>query len=282
MENATLNNGVQIPQLGYGVFQMSSKEVEEHLPEAIGVGFRHIDTANAYYNEVAVGDVAKKSGIDREDFFITTKLWPQDYGKNKAMSAIDASLRRLDMDYVDLLLLHQLYGAYTEAWNVMEQAMKEGKVRAIGLSNFPRKKTQEVLDVADVVPQVVQVELNPRQNQHELKAWLAPKGVVFEGWYPLGHGDRSLLSMPVFTNLAEKYGKTPAQIVLRWEMQSGDVVFPKTLNPEHMKANIDIFDFKLTDDEMTEINAIPQRPYYTVPDKEPAFVKAPANFDQQL
>jgi len=281
MQNVTMNNGVEIPQLGYGVFMMSSAEVEKHLPEAIAAGYRHIDTANAYYNEVAVGDVVKKSGIDRKDFFITTKLWPQDYGKDKAMDAIDASLRRLDTDYIDLLLLHQPYGKYTEAWKVMEQAQKEGKVRAIGLSNFSRKKFQEVLDVADVVPQALQVEINPRQNQHEMKEWLAPKGVVFEGWYPLGHGDKGLLEMPVFVNLAEKYGKSPAQIVLRWEVQSGDVVFPKTLNPDHMKANLDIFNFQLTDDEMAEINAIPQKPYYTVPEETPDFVKAPANFDQQ-
>lgn len=281
MDNVILNNGVKIPQLGYGVFMMSSADVEKHLPEAIKAGYRHIDTANAYYNEVAVGDVVAKSGISRDQFFITTKLWPQDYGKDKAMDAIDASLRRLHTDYVDLLLLHQPYGAFTEAYKVMEQAQKEGKVRAIGLSNFPRAKFQQVLDVADVTPQVLQVEINPRQNQHDMKAWLAPKGVVFEGWYPLGHGDKGLLDMPIFTRLAKKYGKSPAQIILRWEVQSGDVVFPKTLNPEHMKANMDIFDFALDDDEMKAIDAIPQRPYYTVPDKEPAFVKAPADFDQQ-
>lgn len=281
MINVKMNNGLEIPVLGYGTFQMSSAEVADALPKAIAAGYRHIDTANAYFNEAAVGKAIAGSGIPREEFFVTTKLFPQDYPTERCMDAIDASLRRLGTDYVDLLLLHQPYGAYTDAWKVLEQAQAAGKVRSIGLSNFNRAKFQQVLDVADVVPQVLQVEINPRNNQHEMKEWLADKGVVFEGWYPLGHGDRALREMPVFTRLAEKYSKSATQIILRWHVQSENVIFPKTTNPDHMRDNLDVFDFELTADEMAEINAIPQKPYYNVPDEAPAFAVAAYDFDKQ-
>jgi len=281
METFTMNNGLEIPALGYGTFMMSSAEVAKVLPKAIEVGYRHIDTANAYFNEVAVGQAIAQSGIGREEFFVITKLFPQDYTTERCMDAIDASLRRLDTEYVDLLLLHQPYGAYTEAWKVLEEAQKAGKVRSIGLSNFNEKKFQQVLDVADGTPQVLQIEINPRNNQHQIKEWLADKDVVFEGWYPLGHGDRALINSPVFTRLAEKYGKSNTQIILRWHLQERNVVFPKTGNPEHMRENLDIFDFELTDDEMAEVNAIPQSPYYVVSDEAPGFVLAESDFDQQ-
>lgn len=277
-----LSNGVEIPAMGYGVFQMSSAEVAEHLPQAIQAGFRHIDTANGYYNEVAVGEAVRESGIPRSEFFITTKLWPRDYGTADCMATIDASLDRLGTDYIDLLLLHQPYGPYTEAWKVMEEALAAGKVRAIGLSNFPREKFQEVLDVADVTPQVLQVELNPRCNQHVLKEWLAPLGVVFEGWYPLGHGDAELLKLPPIVAAAEAHGVEPAQVCLRWSIQEGNVVFPKTCNPEHMRQNLAVLDFALTDEEMAAIDAIPQAPYYVVPDEAPAFIDQMPPFDQQM
>lgn len=277
-----LSNGVRIPVMGYGVFQMTSDEVREHLPEAIAMGYRHVDTANGYYNEVAVGEVLAQSGIPRDEFFVTTKLWPRDYGYEDCGRALDASLERLGMDYVDLMLLHQPYGAYVEAWRALEEALAGGKVRAIGLSNFPKKKLQEILDVATAEPHVLQVEINPRCNQHDMKEWLEPKGVTFEGWYPLGHGDAGLLEIPVICELAGKYGKTPAQIVLGWSIQDGNVVFPKTLDPEHMRQNLDVFDFELTDDEMQRIAAIPQKPYYDVPDEAPAFIADMPPFDQQL
>ncbi|MGI6231133.1 MAG: aldo/keto reductase [Tractidigestivibacter sp.] len=276
-----MNDGNSIPALGYGTFLMSSAEVAEHLPEAIAAGYRHIDTANAYFNEVAVGKAIRESGIPREEFFVTSKLFPQSYGADVIDSEIDATLERLGLDYLDLLLLHQPYGAYTEAWKGMERAKAAGKLRSIGLSNFNRAKMQQILDVADITPQVLQIEINPRNNQHAMKEWLAPKGVVFEGWYPLGHGDKALLQMPVFTELAEKYGKSTAQIILRWHVQEQNVVFPKTNNPAHMRDNLDIFDFELTDDEMARINAIPQQPYYKVPDEAPAFVLAHNDYSQQ-
>ncbi|MEC4184024.1 aldo/keto reductase [Adlercreutzia sp. R21] len=277
-----LSNGVAIPAMGFGVFQMSSAEVAEHLPQAIEAGFRHIDTANGYYNEVAVGEAVRESGIPREEFFLTTKLWPRDYGTATCMGAIDASLERLGTDYVDLLLLHQPYGPYTEAWKVMEEALAAGKVRAIGLSNFPAHKFQEVLAVAEVAPQVLQVELNPRCNQLELKKQLEPLGVVFEGWYPLGHGDAELLRLAPIAAAAEAHGVEPAQVCLRWSIQHGNVVFPKTCSPEHMRQNLAVLDFELTPAEMAAIDAIPQAPYYTVPEEAPAFIDQMAPFDQQL
>lgn len=281
MIELTMNDGHKIPQVGYGVFLMSPAEVEEHLPQAIQIGYRHVDTANAYFNEKAVGRVVNGSGIPREEFFITSKLFPQSYPYEQCKKDIDATLRRLNMDYLDLLLLHQPYGAYTQAWKAMEEAVAAGKVRSIGLSNFPEHKIQQILDVATIVPAVLQVEINPYWNQHALKQFLAGKDVTFEAWYPLGHGDAKLLGEPVFARLAQKYGKTPSQVILRWHIQEGNVVFPKTLNPEHMCENLDIFDFELAADEMAEINSLPQKPYYVIPDEPPAFVLQHNDYDAQ-
>ena len=279
-----LTSGTEIPAIGYGVYMMTSAEVEKHLPEALELGYTHIDTANAYFNEVAVGRAIKDAGVPREDLFVTTKLFPQSYPYEKCKADIDATLERLDTDYVDLLLFHQPYGDYVSGWKAMEEAVREGKVRAIGLSNFPIHKIDEILAVAEIKPAVLQVEINPYSNQHELKAALAERGlsdVVFEGWYPLGHGDANLMTEPIFTELAQKYGKGPAQIILRWSYQEGNVTFPKTLNPAHMADNIDIFDFELTEDEMARINALPQHPYYQVPEEPPAFVLATNDYSKQ-
>ena len=284
MQSFTLNNGLQIPALGYGVFMMTSAEVERHLPEAVAAGYRHVDTANAYFNEVAVGKALRATGVPREELFVTTKLFPQSYPYEQCGPDIDATLERLGMDYIDLLLVHQPYGDYVGGWKAMEEAVAAGKVRSIGLSNFPVRKIEQIMEVATIKPAVLQVEINPYWNQHALKEQLAGIGlgdVVLEGWYPLGHGDRKLLAEPVFARLAAKYGKTAAQVILRWHYQEGNVTFPKTLNPQHMADNIDIFDFELTDDEMAEINALPQHAYYTVPDEAPAFVLAHNDYSRQ-
>lgn len=281
MQSITMNDGHSIPQIGYGVFQMTSTEVEEHLPEAIAAGYRHIDTANAYFNEVAVGKVVRECGVPREELFITSKLFPQSYPYEQCKKDIDATLERLGLEYLDLLLFHQPYGDYVSGWKAMEEAVREGKVRSIGLSNFPIHKIQEILDVAEIEPAVLQVEINPYWNQHELKAQLKGHNVAFEGWYPLGHGDAGLINEPVFARLAQKYGKSNAQIILRWHMQEGNIVFPKTLNPAHMDDNIDIFDFELTADEMAEINALPQHAYYHVSEEAPAFVLATNDYSKQ-
>ena len=281
MQSLTMNDGHRIPQIGFGVFQMTSAEVEEHLPEAIAAGYRHIDTANAYFNEVAVGKAVRECGVPREELFVTSKLFPQSYPYEQCRQDIDATLERLGLDYLDLLLFHQPYGDYARGWKAMEEVVRAGKVRSIGLSNFPMHKIQQILDVAEIEPAVLQVEINPYWNQHELKAQLESHNVVFEGWYPFGHGDATLLAEPVFTRLAQKYNKTNAQVIMRWNIQESNVVFPKTLNPAHMADNIDVFDFELTADEMAEINALPQRAYYNVPEEPPAFVLVQNDYSQQ-
>ena len=284
MQSLTLDNGRPIPQLGYGVYTMTSEEVARCLPEAIAMGYTHIDTANAYFNEVAVGRAIKASGASREDLFVTTKLFPQSYPYAQCGPDIDASLERLGMDYVDLMLFHQPYGDYVAGWRAMEEAVEAGKVRAIGLSNFPLHKVDQILEGARIKVAVIQVEINPYWNQHELKAALAERGLdgaIFEGWYPLGHGDKALLAEPIFQELAEKYRKTPAQIVLRWHLQEGNVVFPTSRSTEHMRENLDVFDFELTEDEMARVNALPQRPYYVVPEDALDFVLAHNDYSKQ-
>ena len=184
-------------------------------------------------------------------------------------------------DHVDLLLFHQPYGEYVAGWKAMEEAVEAGKVRSIGLSNFSAAKVREILDVARIAPAVLQVEAHPYWNQHALKTELADTGIVFEAWYPLGHGDKTLLAEPALTELAARYGKTAAQVVLRWHLQEGNVTFPKTLNPQHMADNIDIFDFALAEEEMARINALPQKPYHAIPDELPAFVTTPMDYSKQ-
>lgn len=279
-----MNDGHEIPALGFGVYLMTSAEVEEFLPKAIEAGYRHIDTANAYFNEVAVGKVIRESGIPREDFFVTTKLFPQSYPYEQCKADIDATLERLGLDYVDLLLFHRPYGDYVDGWRAMEEAVRAGKVRSIGLSNFPARKIEQIMEVAQIKPAALQVELNPYWNQHALKAELAKIGlgdIVYEGWYPFGHGDAKLLAEPVIAKIAEAHGKTVAQVILRWMLQEGVVTFPKTTNPQHVLDNIDVFDFELSDDEMARINALPQKAYYDVPEKAPDFVLVQNDYSKQ-
>ena len=261
----TLNDGTKIPQFGLGVLQIPGDEkTKEACLEAFRLGYRHIDTAHAYQNERGVGQAVKKSGIPREEIWITTKLWPSEYGEGKTEKAIDKMLARLQTDYIDLLLLHQQFGDYLGAWKDMEKAVAEGKVKSIGLSNFESERLEEVLAAATINPSVLQVECHPYYQQNDLKKRIAPYHTVIESWYPLGHGDAALIEEPVFTKLAEKYGKTNAQIILRWHIQEGTLVFPKSSNPVHIKENIDIFDFELTEEEMNEIRQLDKGfRYYT-------------------
>ena len=250
----TLNDGNTIPQFGFGTYMIEGDvETEKVCSEALSLGYRHIDTAHAYQNERGVGEAVRKSGIPREDVWVTSKLWPSEYGEGVTSEAIDKMLDRLGTGYIDLLLLHQQFGDYMGAWKDMERAVKDGRVRSIGLSNFESDRLEQVLGAAEIKPSVLQVECHPYYPQRELRKRIAPYGTVIECWYPLGHGDKGLLGDPTIVALAEKYGKSPAQIILRWDIQEGNIVIPKTLNTEHMAQDIDVFDFELTEGDMESI-----------------------------
>ena len=253
----TLNDGTNIPQFGLGVYMVpEGEQTYNAVLDALKMGVRHIDTAHAYQNERSVGRAVKDSGVPREEVWITTKLWPHEYGEGKTTAAIDKMLARLGTGYIDLLLLHQQFGDYLGAWKDMEKAVKAGKVRSIGISNFESERLEEICEAAEIKPSVLQVECHPYYQQNALKERIAKYGTVIESWYPIGHGDKGLIGEAVFTRLAEKYGKTNVQIILRWHIQEGNIVFPKTTNPDHMRDNFDIFDFELTAEEMDEIRAL--------------------------
>ena len=256
MEFATLNNGLKMPMAGVGTFLLTPDEAEASVLSALQCGYRLIDTANAYVNEKAVGRAIKKSGVDRKDIFLETKLWPAFY---EQADAVDKTLARLDTDYIDLLLIHQPAGNYVAGYKLMEKAYKEGKVKAIGLSNFTPAQIQEILDLCEVKPAVLQTEVHPYSQEKELKEFLAKEGIVIQAWYPLGHGDKALIQEPLFTRLGKKYGKSNAQIILRWHIQDGNIVIPGSKNPEHIRDNFDLFDFSLTDEEMAQISAMDQK-----------------------
>ena len=261
MEYATLNNGLKMPMAGIGTFLLSPDEAEASVLAALEEGYRLIDTANAYVNEKAVGRAMKKSGLKREEIFLETKLWPSFYEDE---DAVDKTLERLETDYIDLLLLHQPAGDYVEGYRQMEKAYKEGKVKAIGLSNFNQGQIEEILSLCEVKPAVLQTEVHPYFQERELKKFLEREGMVIQAWYPLGHGDKALLEEPLFAELAKKYGKTNAQVILRWHIQAGNIVIPGSKNPAHIKDNFDLFDFSLTDAEMAKIVALDKDTrYYT-------------------
>lgn len=261
MEYFTLNNGIKMPMAGIGVFMMSPAEAESAVESALKSGVRLIDTANGYMNESGTGRGIKKSGVAREDIFLVTKLWPTVYEKD---TAVDETLKRLDTDYIDLLFLHQPTANWREGYRQIVKAYKEGKVKAIGLSNFPDDLLREAIDTMEIKPQVVQVEAHPYFPQTELKKILAETGMGLMAWYPLGHGDKTLIEQPVFTELGKKYGKTNAQIILRWHVQSGNVVIPGSKNPDHIRDNFDIFDFRLSDEDMKKVASVDKGVrYYT-------------------
>ena len=261
MEYFTLNNGIKMPMAGIGVFMMSPAEAETSVESALKSGVRLIDTANGYMNESGTGRGIKKSGVAREDIFLVTKLWPTVYEKE---TAIEETLARLDTDYIDLLFLHQPTDNWREGYKNIEKAYKEGKVKAIGLSNFPDELLKEAIETMEIKPQVVQVEAHPYFPQTQLKKILSETGMGLMAWYPLGHGDKNLVNEPVFTELAAKYGKSNAQIILRWHIQSGNVVIPGSKNPDHIRDNFNIFDFELSAEDMEKIAAVDKGVrYYT-------------------
>ena len=257
METFTLNDGVVIPSVGFGVFMIPvGDETYNAVRTALSLGYRHIDTAAAYFNEADVGRAIRDSGIPREEIFVTSKLWLQDYGYEPAKKGIETSLKNLGLGYIDLYLIHQPYGDVPGAWKAMEEAKKEGKIRSIGVSNMTLKILNSFVRQFDTMPSVNQVECNPLYQQKEIRKLMAEHDVRLEAWYPLGHGDKALLDNPVSTALAEKYGKNPGQIILRFENQEGFIVLPKSTHEKRIKGNIDIFDFKLTDEEMKSMEAL--------------------------
>ena len=280
MEYISLNNGVKMPMAGIGTFLLSPDEAEASVLSALKCGYRLVYTANAYVNEKAVGRAMKRSGLPREEIFLETKLWPSFYEQD---DAVDQTLARLDTAYIDLLLIHQPAGNYIAGYQQMEKAYKEGKVRAIGLSNFTAAQIQEVLDICEVKPAVLQTEVHPYSQEKELKAFLAKEEIVIQAWYPLGHGDKALIEEPLFTRLAAKYGKTNAQIILRWHIQDGNIVIPGSKNLAHIQDNFDLFDFALTDEEMAQIAAMDQqkRYYHSTPEILKAYAEMVPPVDEQ-
>lgn len=248
-----LNNKVGIPQIGLGTFMIEPKDAEVSVREAIKMGYRLIDTANAYVNERAVGRGIKASGVDRGEIFVSTKLWPTEY-ENK--NAIDETLKRLGLDYIDLLFLHQPAGNYIAGYEMLEKAYKEGKIKAIGISNFEGKYINEILDKFEIKPQVIQVEAHPYYTQDELRKTLDKYDIKLMSWYPIGHGDKKLIEENIFKELGKKYNKSSVQIILRWHLQMGFIVIPGSKDIEHIKDNLDILNFELTKDEMNEISKI--------------------------
>lgn len=257
MEKFTLNNQTTIPAVGFGVFQIPNNgPTYEATLAALKAGYRHIDTAAGYMNESDVGKAIKDSGIDRSEIFITSKLWLQDYGYENAKIGIENSLKALDTDYIDLYLLHQPYGDYLGAWKALEEAVENGKIKSIGISNITVNLWNKFKDGMHIIPVVNQVEFNPFTQQKELRKVMAENNIRLEAWFPLGHGNKELLENETIVELAAKYQKNAGQIILRWIYQEGVISLPKSTNPTRMAGNIDIFDFELTKEEMAAIEAL--------------------------
>ena len=257
IENVTLNDGVKIPAFGFGTFQIPADgSTYQAVKEALKLGLYHIDTAAAYFNEAEVGKAVRESGIPREEIFVTSKLWLQDYGYEAAKKGFDASLRKLGLDYMDLYLIHQPYGDVPGAWKAMEEAKKAGKIRSIGVSNMTPKIWNSFVPQFDTLPSVNQIEFHPYFQQKEIRAIMAKDNVYLEAWAPLGQGNPQLFSEPTITQIAEAHGKDAGQVILRFEYQDGAIIFPKTTKPARMKSNMDIFDFSLADEEMAAMRAL--------------------------
>lgn len=256
MEYVTLSNGVKMPKLGYGVYQVTKDECERCVSDALKVGYRHIDTAQSYFNEEEVGNAIKKSGIPREELFITTKVWIERYGYEECRKSVIESMRKLQLDYIDLVLLHQPFADYYGAWRALEEMYAEGKLRVIGVSNFNPDRLVDICSFSRIKPMVNQVETHPHNQQKAAHEWMKKYGVVHEAWAPFGEGRGGLFTDPVLEKIAAKYGKTTAQVMLRWHIQRGIVVIPKSTHIERMKENFDVFGFTLSDEDMQAIAAL--------------------------
>lgn len=274
-----LNNNLEIPSVGIGTFMLSSSEAYSSVKEALKMGYRLIDTANAYVNEKAVGKAMRESGIPREEIFLSTKIWASEYLND---DAVEETLSRLGVEYIDLLFLHQPSKNYMHAYRNLEKAYRAGKIKAIGISNFEGEYLDDLLSHAEILPQVMQVEAHPYFPQEELRKTLDKYGIKLMSWYPLGHGDKSLLQEEVFERLAKKYQKTPAQICLRWHVDMGFIVIPGSKNPKHIQDNFSILDFSLNKEEMDEIARLNQnkRYYHRTEEALEAFASFRPNYEK--
>ena len=282
MQTVKLNNGIDMPILGYGVYLVKPEECERCVLDAISVGYRLIDTAQAYYNEEGVGNAVAKCGVPRNELFLTTKVWITNAGEEKAARSIDESLRKLRTDYIDLLLIHQPFSDYTGTWRAMEKAVREGKVRAIGLSNFYPDRFVDMAEYAEIKPAVNQLKTNVFSQQWEAEAEMKPYGTHIMAWGPLAQGDPDLQGNPTLKALSEKYGKTPQQVALRYLIQRDIIAIPKSTHIERMKQNLDIFDFMLTQEEMESIRPLDKPQDFRWSHRNPELVKFLWNYDKEF
>lgn len=273
MNTITLNNGVEIPQLGYGVFQVRPDECKNCVLEAIAAGYRMIDTAQAYFNEEGVGAAVQESGVPREQIFLTTKVWISNAGEERAAASIDESLRKLRTDYIDLLLIHQAYGDYYGTYRAMEKALAAGKVRAIGVSNFQVGRFVDLALHVEVPPAVNQSEAHVFSQQRGMESVMSDFDTKLMAWSPLGQGRNGLFSHPALTSIGDRHGKSPAQVALRFLLQRGFIIIPKTTHPQRMRENADIFDFSLSEQEMNELTQLNEKDTGNVNFDDPSFIR---------
>ncbi len=253
MEYITLSNGVKMPQLGYGVYQVTKDECERCVLDALKVGYRAIDTAQAYFNEEEVGAAIQKFGVPREEIFLTSKVWVEHYGYEECKRSVLNSMKKLKTDYIDLMLLHQPFGDYYGAWKALEELYSEGKLRAIGISNFYPDRMVDIASFSKIKPMVNQIEIHPHFQQNAAKEWNEKYDIKLEAWAPFGEGRGGMFELPELKEIGEKHGKTPAQVILRWHLQRGIIVIPKSTHIERMEENFNVFDFELTTDDMKAI-----------------------------
>lgn len=259
MQYVTLSNGVKMPQLGYGVYQVNKEECERCVLDALKVGYRHIDTAQSYFNEEEVGNAIAKSGVPREQIFLTTKVWVEHYGYDETRKSVLESMRKLKTNYIDLVLLHQPFSDYYGAWRALEDLYAEGVIKAIGVSNFYPDRLVDICSFVRIKPMVNQVETHPHNQQIEAHEWMEKYGVQHEAWAPFGEGRGGMFEEPLLVEIGKKYGKTAAQVILRWDMQRNVVAIPKSTHIERMEQNFDIFDFELSEEDMAKIATLDKK-----------------------
>lgn len=273
MDYVTLANGVKMPQLGYGVYQVTKEECERCVLDALDVGYRAIDTAQSYFNEAEVGEAIAESGIDRKEIFLTTKVLIEHYGYEQAKESVLQSMEKLKTDYIDLVLLHQPFADYYGAYRALEDLYEEGKLRAIGVSNFYPDRLVDIASFARIKPMVNQIETHPLNQQIEGHEWLEKYGVIHEAWAPFGEGRGNMFTNPVLQEIGKKYDKTVAQVILRWQLQCGIFIIPKSTHKERMAQNLDVFDFTLTDEDMQDIAALNTKTSSFFSHQDPAIVE---------